>query len=81
MQFNMLHPEVLTRGNARVFPYQHTPALIHGPQQVPKLRAKKWVFRVQSTHPHRITTHHFDSEATKQHAMNEIEFFFRSALD
>ena len=77
----MLHPEVLTRGNARVFPYQHTPALIHGPQQVPKFRAKKWVFRVQSTHPHRITTHHFDSEATKQHAMNEIEFFFRSALD
>ena len=36
MQFNFLHPEVLTRGNARVFPYQHTPALIYEPQHAPK---------------------------------------------
>ena len=25
--------------------------------------------------------HHFDSEAVKQHAMNEIKFFFWAALD
>ena len=81
MQFNFLNPEILTRGNARVFPYQHTARLVHGPQEAPKFRARKWVFRVQSSHPHRITMHHFDSEANKQHAMNEIEFFFRSALD
>ena len=78
MDFNHLHPQILTRGNARVFPYQHTPRLVQGPQQVPKFRAQKWVFRVQSTQPHRISMHHFDTPAMKQNAMNEIEFFFRA---
>ena len=81
MQFNFLNPEILTRGNTRVFPYQHTARLVHarlvhGPQEAPKFRARKWVFRVQSSHPHCITMHHFNYEANKQHAMNETEFFF-----
>ena len=80
MNFNHLHPEVLTRGNARVFSYQHQPRLIHGPEAAPKFRAQKWVFRVQSSQPHRISMHHFDSPAKKQHAMNEIEFFFSELL-
>ena len=78
MDFNFLHPQILTRGNARVFPYQHTPRLVQGPQQVPKFRAQKWVLRVQSTQPNKISVH-FDTPAMKQRAMDEIEFFFRAA--
>ena len=78
MDFN--HPEILTKGNARVFPKQNIPKLVQGPQQVPKFRAQKWVFQVQSTQAHRITTHHFETPAMKQRAIDEIEFFFRAAL-
>ena len=40
MNFNHLQPEVLKRGNARVFSYQHQPRLIHGQEAAPKSQLK-----------------------------------------
>ena len=76
MDFNLLHPEILTRDNASVFAYQHQPSHIHGPQQAPKFWAHKWVFQFQSSQPHCISMHHFNSAENKQHPMHEIELFF-----
>ena len=55
-------------------------AVAEGPLRLDRFRAQKWTFRVVGNVSLRLTFHHYDPASQKKRVMDEIEYFFRSAL-
>ena len=73
--------EIADKGDARVFEHQMRDiAVAEGPLRLDRFRAQKWTFRVVGNVSLRLTFHHYDPASQKKRVMDEIEYFFRSAL-